>query len=225
MTPSTSGLKPQRKLNQNDTSECTTEAAGERVEGEQRRELRDRPARSADADEASLGLELHGLDLLRQAPEDHQVCQPDRRVQQERRAVCVGAAQTEAGEEAGRPGEQRPGRAREVRNRVVDAEQQGAALVGRRLGEDRLLDRVEDADLRARGADRRGEAAEQQQPEVVGDLEEQPADRHQASHRHPCSAPAGPVGHQRPEDGHRRRAGDRGGQDHADKERIESQLA
>src|SRR5205823_11461648 len=136
------------------------EATGERVKPEERRELRDGPGGAVDTEEAALPLDVRELDPVRKRKEDREVGEADERVQDEKRAIRIGARETVRREESDRGRRERAERAREVRRHVVDREEPGAALVRRGLREHGLFDGLEHTDLGARRADRPGERAD-----------------------------------------------------------------
>src|SRR5207249_6071437 len=127
------------------------------IEAEEEREFHHSSGRAVDAQELALALDLGRLDLVRERQEDQQVDKTDRRVEVEEGSIRIRALEPQRGEEADRRGRERAECAGERCDGVVDREQPGAALVRGRLWQDRLLDGLEDADLRARRADRRSE--------------------------------------------------------------------
>src|SRR5207253_9455711 len=76
------------------------EATGERVEPEERRELRDGPGGAVDTEEAALPLDVRELDPVRKRKEDREVGEADERVQDEKRAMRIGARETVRREES-----------------------------------------------------------------------------------------------------------------------------
>ena len=164
------------------------------------------------------------LDAWGEGREDDEVRQPDRRVQQEQRPVGVGALEPEAGEERDAPREERAGRLRKVAEQAVQRERPRPPLKRHRLGQDRLVDRVEDADLRARRADRSGESGQDKEPRFAREREEQPPGGHEQGHGHDRATAPVSVGRERPDHGHRRTARD-GRRDHEpDHERRQAEV-
>ena len=177
-----------------------------------------------DADETLRTLDARGLDPHGECEEHQQVREADEGVEDEERPVGVPAVEPQREEQADRPGEERAGRLGKARNGRVDREEPSALLGRRGLRQHRLLDGEEHADLGRGGADRSGEGADEQQPEVAREREEQPTGDHQGGHRLHRAPPSVPVGDQRPGGRHDRRAGNRGGEHEADLDLGEAKL-
>ena len=200
------------------------EPARQRVEPEQRRQPRHGAPRAVQPDEPPRALDAGGLHAIGQAAEQHEVAQPDRRVEEEQRPVRGGAGQAEPGEQPDGAGAERARRPGQGAQGVVDREQPRPAIGGSGLREDRLLHGDERADLRAAGADRAGQGAEDEQAQAVGEREQQAAGDHQHRHRGHGPAASEAVGEHRPGDVHQRRPGHRRGQDEPHLEGAQAEL-
>ena len=203
------------------------EAATERIEREQQRELENHglgPMETkATADAIGRRHRRWGFDAIAEAPCPERDERPDDRIADDDRPVGVGGSgpagqQCLAGEARG----ERAGRRRHIPREVVPGERRGPPSVRDDLGEGSLLDRKERPDLVARRGDHADGAGQDEQRQPAREREHDARAQHQDGPRHEDTSPAQTIRVGRQPQRDERVAHERQGQDRADRQRVQA---
>src|ERR687886_2749682 len=112
-----------------------------------------------NANKPAPAFNLGQLHLVREAPEDEQVQQPNERVGEQERPIGSSTGEAKTGKDPYAASTERASRTREVAQHIVEGKEPGSLGVSSSLGQHRLLDGQEGANFRTGCADRAGKAA------------------------------------------------------------------
>ena len=158
------------------------EAAGERVESEERAQSRHDSTRTVEAEDSRAGRRRtpRRLDRRRERGEQEREEHSDPRVAREHHAVGVDLREPAELEQARDPAAgERPERRRDRAGHAVPGEQARAIAVERQLREGGLLDREEGTDLAPARADHADDRGEDEHPGLAGPEEDETSRRHE----------------------------------------------